>query len=191
LDVNPTFGVFFMTKYSEDLRRQIVDRYLSGNGGTKALAVEYGVGRAVLRRWIAAFRAHGQQGLRKKYSTYSALFKLRVLEHMWRNGLSHAQVSAVFDLRGGSGVSRWERQYHEGGYVALEPRPRGRRPKMPEAKPTPTSVQDTTGSTDERTRQELLDENEYLRAEVAYLKKLQELRREKALAAKQPKRRKS
>jgi len=189
LDVNPTFGVFFMTKYSEDLRRQIVDRYLAGDGGTESLAKEYGVGRGPLRRWIAAYRQHGQQGLSGKHSSYSAAFKLQVLERMWRDELSYAQASALFDLRQAGALSRWERQYHEGGYVALEPRPKGRRPKMPEAKPT--SAQQAIGPTDERTRQELLDENEYLRAEVAYLKKLQELRREQALAAKQPKRRKS
>lgn len=178
-----------MTKYSEDLRRQIVDRYLSGDGGTEALAKEYGVGRGPLRRWIAAYRVHGQQGLSKKHSSYDASFKLQVLKRMWRDDLSYAQASALFDLRQAGALSRWERQYHEGGYEALKPRPKGRRPKMPEAKPT--STQDTPRPTDERTRQELLDENEYLRAEVAFLKKLQELRREKALAAKPPKQRKS
>ena len=60
---------------------------------------------------------------------------------------------------------------------------------MSRTKPIP--LKDPSQPAEERTLQELLDENEYLRAEVAYLKKLQELRREKALAAKQPKRRKS
>jgi transposase len=189
LDVNLTFGVFFMTKYNEAIRRQIVDEYFTGSSGYKSVAKKWGIGPTTLRRWIYGYRVHGQQGLSKKHSIYSADFKLQVLKRMWRDELSYAQVSAMFNLRESSGVSRWERQYHEGGYDALKPRPKGRRPKMPDIKPI--SNQDAARAPDERTRQELLDENEYLRAEVAYLKKLQELRREKALAAKPAKQRKS
>jgi transposase len=189
LDTDPTFGVFFMTKYDEATRCRIVEAYLAGSGGTKDLAKRHGVGRSTLRRWIAAYQAHGERGLGKKHSVYDAEFKLRVLQYMRSNELSGQQVSAIFDLRDATAISRWERQYHQGGYEALKPRPKGRRPKMPDAKPTPT--QDANRPTDERSRQELLDENEYLRAEVAYLKKLQELRRAQALAAKRPKPRKS
>ncbi|WP_420066666.1 helix-turn-helix domain-containing protein, partial [Ralstonia solanacearum species complex bacterium KE101] len=41
------------------------------------------------------------------------------LQRMWRDELSYQQVSAVFDLREAGGVSRWDRQYHEGGFDAL------------------------------------------------------------------------
>lgn len=103
---------------------------------------------------------------------------------MQDNQLSGQQVSARFDLRDSGAIGRWERQYDEGGCEALRPRPKGRPSQMPNTKPVPSK--DINPSTDNRSRQELLDENEFLRAEVAYLKKLQALRREKALAAKQP-----
>lgn len=50
--------------------------------------------------------------------------------------------------------------------------------------PKPTEA----GSPDERSREELLKENEYLRAEVAYLKKLDALLQAKKPAAQKKKR---
>lgn len=71
------------------------------------------------------------------------------------------------------------RLYHEGGFDALSPRRRGRPRKMATSlPPKPTDA----GSPDERSREELLKENEYLRAEVAYLKKLDALLEAKIVA---------
>lgn len=150
-----------------------------------ALEGKHGVGKSKIRSWVDLYRRHGAAGLRKKFSHYSARFKLLVLKRMWRQELSYSQVVALFDLRGGTGVvSSWERQYHKGGLDALEPKPRGRpkKMKMPETPRVPAQPQDA------RTLEELRKENEYLRAEVAYLKKLDALIRAERLAA--PKKRK-
>ena len=105
---------------------------------------------------------------------------------MKQQGLSQTQVAALFDLRGGSGVvSKWLSQYHEGGPEALKPKPRGRPKKMP----TPTPPKNLPPQADDASALETLrKENEYLRAEVAYLKKVQALVREGRQAA--PKKRK-
>jgi transposase len=185
LDTDPTFGVFFMAKYSERFRRRVVEEYLAGESGYRALGARYGVGFSMVRRWVASYRVHGVAGLRKKYSHYDAQFKLSVLQRMWQDELSYTQVTALFDLRNPRGVATWERLYHEGGIDALAPRPRGRCPKMNATQPDKPAE----GKTPEaRTREELLKENEYLRAEVAYLKKLDALLKEKARAAQRKKR---
>ncbi|PLP96295.1 helix-turn-helix domain-containing protein, partial [Cupriavidus pauculus] len=36
MDIDPTFGVFFMTKYDEALKRQVVREHLSGTISTTA-----------------------------------------------------------------------------------------------------------------------------------------------------------
>ena len=170
-----------MTKYNEQFRQGIVDEYLAGGIGIKSLAARHGVGRTVIRRWVASYREHGSAGLRKKRACYDAEFKLSVLQRMWRNELSYAQVSAMFDIRGEGCVAGWERLYHAGGIDALSSRRRGRPRKMatsPSPKPTESSTPD------ERSREELLKENEYLRAEVAYLKKLDALLAKKQAAQK-------
>ncbi|AKJ32131.1 hypothetical protein AAW51_5440 [Caldimonas brevitalea] len=134
-----------------------------------------------MRRWIAAYREHGEKGLRKKLSHYSAEFKLSVLRQVKRQELSHTQAAVLFELRGGGGVvATWQRQYDEGGLQALHPKPRGRPKTMPKPKPTelpPPQAQDT------RSLEELRKENEALRAEVAYLKKLEALVRTNRQAA--------
>jgi len=175
-----------MAKYDEEVKQTIVQEYLTGASGYKVLAAKFGVHRITIRGWVKVYRQHGDAGLRKKFSHYSAEFKLSVLNQMWHQGLSYNEVVALFDLRGGTKVvSGWARQYHEGGLDALEPRPRGRPKKMktPEA-PLPAPVQPQ----DSRTPEDLRKENEYLRAEVAYLKKLDALVRAKKQAA--PKKRK-
>jgi transposase-like protein len=106
LDADPTLGVFFMTKYSEPFRQQLVDEFLAGGIGTKALA-------------------------------------------------------------------------------ALSPGPRGRPRKMTTSRPDKPNEETAP---DSRTREELLKENEFLRAEVAYLKKLDALLEAKKRAAQKKKR---
>lgn len=158
-----------MAKYDEEFKHEVVQCYLSGSAGSKSIALRYGLDHSTVRHWVASYRQHGLAGLRKKHSCYSAQFKHEVLQRMWREELSYRQVVALFDLRGGPGVvSAWERQYHEGGLAALKPKPRDRRPKMtaPESPKPPKS---------EETLEELRKQNEYLRAEVAYLKKLNAL----------------
>jgi len=169
-----------MTKYNEKLRLEVVQEYLSGSLGQKSLAKKYGIGRACIARWIAGYRQHGILGLRAKRSEYSVEFKLTVLREIERQELSHTQAAALFDLREAGAIARWLRQYHQGGPEALKPKPRGRPKKMPSPKPPkvlPPQVDDASAL------EALRKENEYLRAEVAYLKKVQALVRENRQAA--------
>ncbi|WP_141684921.1 IS3 family transposase [Burkholderia stabilis] len=157
-----------MAKYDEPFRLQVVQEYLNGDASTRTLAARYGVGRTVIRRWVASYQEHGVAGLRRKVGHYEAQFKLSVLHRIQRDGLSYGQAAALFDIRSAGYVAIWERLYHEGGIDALSPRRRGRPRKMATSlPPKPTEA----GAPDERTREELLKENEYLRAEVAYPKK--------------------
>ncbi|AJY17196.1 hypothetical protein FEP63_03341 [Burkholderia multivorans] len=139
----------------------------------------------MVRRWVASYREHGEDGLSKKHSHYDARFKLSVLQRMWRDELSYARVAVVFGIRNERSIPVWERLYHEGGIEALMPRRRGRPPKMttlPPPKPTDDAAQK------EPSREELLKEIVYLRAEVAYLKKLDALLQSKKQTAPRKKR---
>lgn len=170
-----------MAKYKKEFKRAVVQDYLAGGGGYKRLASKYGVSYGQIRHWVGSYRQNGDDGLTKKFSHYSAEFKLRVLKHMWREELSFTQTIHLFNLRGGAGVvSSWQRKYHDGGIAALIPKPRGRLKQMKPPKPIkPASAQPTEA----KTLEELQRENEYLRAEVAYLKKLDALVRAKQQVA--------
>lgn len=175
-----------MAQYDEKFKQAIVKEYLKGASGYKVLSAKFGVNRITIKGWVTLYRHHGDAGLRKRPSHYSARFKLSVLNQMWQQGLSFNQVAALFDLRGGARmVSGWAHRYYEGGLDALEPKPRGRPKKMKKPEnPLPAPVQPQ----DARTLEDLRQENEYLRAEVAYLKKLDALVRAKKPVA--PKKRK-
>jgi len=162
-----------MSKYTEQFRHTVVQEYLSGGGGYRALSQRHGMAsRSLVERWVKAYQLHGEAGLSKKQrSRYRADFKLSVLRHMWENRLSITQTAAKFDIRRHSTVGDWERAYREGGVEALTPAPTRRVKKIP----IPTTTPPVPAGEDTRSRKELLAELEYLRMENAVLKKLKAL----------------
>ena len=159
-----------MAKYDEHFKLSLVQEYLSGAKGYKSIARQRGVPHEVLRRWILAYRIHGLDGLKKKFSHYSAGFKLSVLQHMWDNALALGKTAALFNIRNPGSLSTWEREYRRAGLDGLTARPRGKPKSMSVTPPQPESKPD-----DEKSREDLQAELDYLRMENAYLKKLQAL----------------
>jgi transposase len=159
-------------KYTEQFKRKVVDDYLASNDGFKVVAQRHDVAnRSLVERWVAAYRLHGDAGLRKKRSRYEADFKLSVLRDMWENQLSITQTAAKYDIRQHSMVGTWARAYQDGGADALAASPRRQFKKMT----VPTTKSEVPVGEDKRSREELLAEVEQLRMEVAYLKKVQAL----------------
>lgn len=173
-----------MSKYDSSFKREVVDALLLGNSqsghGARAIGKQFGIhDHRLIRQWLALYQHHGQAGLDPKYARYDAQFKLQVLQRLWQEGLSYSEAAALYDIRSRAAIPCWERQYHDGGIEALEPRPRGRLKKMTSPKPAKSAHK----TDEERTLEELRQENEYLRAEVAYLKKWNALVQAKKAAA--------
>jgi transposase len=159
-----------MAKYDERFKLSLVQQYVNGTDGYKSTAKRHGVPHEVLRRWVLAFRTHGIDGLKKKFSHYSAEFKLLVLQHMWDNALALGQTAALFNIRNPGSLIDWEREYRRAGLDGLTARPRGKPKSMSVAPSQPESKPDA-----EKSREDLQAELDYLRMENAYLKKLQAL----------------
>lgn len=174
-------------QYSEQFKLQVVQQCLRGDLSIEEIAHQLDLDYSMVRRWMAHYRQHGSSGLRQTRRHYSPAFKREVLKRMWRDGLSIRQTEALFDIRAAGAIGRWERQYHSGGLTALAPKRKGRRP-MPQKPPSPPPK---PRSDDERSHEELLEELAYLRAENAYLKKLDALIQEKRTAARGKKRKPS
>jgi transposase len=181
LDAN--FLGIFMGKYTPAFKLKVVQRYLEGSMGYRAVAEQFGISNpSLVQRWVGFFRHHGEDGLKGKRASYDATFKLSVLQHMWDNKLSKGQAATTFNIRRHATVGAWEQAYRQGGIAALEPGPTGRPKMQPEKnKPEPPENLDTCS------REELLDELLHLRAEVAYLKKLDALVRSRPQVKAQPK----
>lgn len=172
-------------QHTEQFKLAVVERYLKGSEGLQLVAWEYGIEKTMLRRWVLWYQTHGSAGLRQRQPRpYDACFKMTVLQHMWDNALSYTQTAAVFNVRNAQSIADWERRYREGGALMLE-RARKRPSTVTQA---PTSKPAPAPDQDQRSREELLEELEYLRAENAYLKKLDALVQAKQKSAAQKKR---
>jgi transposase len=175
-----------MTKYTEQFKLEVVRDYLAaGSAGLRAVAQRYGIpSHFTVRKWVLAYQVHGNVGQSRGPSQYSAQFKLSVLRDMWDNHLSMVQTAVKFDIRDHGMVGKWERAYREGGVEALAPRPRGK----PKPMATPAPKPDSPIDDEKRSREDLLAEVNYLRMELAYLKKLQALVQARPKQAPQKKR---
>ncbi len=167
-----------MKKYQTDFKLKVVKSFLAGDGGAKLLARQWSVPEEKIRSWVSHYRLHGIDGLLPKRSTYSGQFKLQVLSHQNREQLSSRQVAAIYDIRNPNQVVVWRRKLDEGGVQAFGIREQ-ESPSMKKERRSPAPP--STAITD--LAQALHEENERLRAEVAYLKKLQALIRSKRSAA--------
>lgn len=157
-----------MIKYTADFKLKVVKHYLKGTEGYRLLSAQYGVASPHIRNWVSAYKIHGMEGLVRKRTLYDAKFKLTVLQHMWDNCLSKRNAAALYNVRNPTSIERWETIYREGGIEALAPLKRMPKITAPTASPELKPAEEST-------REELLQQNAYLRMEVEVLKKLQAL----------------
>lgn len=159
--------------YSTELKLEIVQQYLNGNIGLKALAEKYHISsKACIQKWLALYQEHGEAGLCTTHGTYSGDFKVSVLEYMHNTGASLRQTAAHFNIPSKESVSKWERIYYEEGKEALYEERRGRAGKMGIKRPhKPKKSIDAN--------EDLLAEVQRLRMENEYLKKLNALIQER------------
>lgn len=166
-----------MSKYNPEFKLTVVQECLKGGATVSFLSARHNIDQGTISSWCQRYKLHGIQAFAKKYTRYNAGFRLNALNYMVKNNLSRREAVAYFNIRGGTGViSHWQRLYDEGGLAALEPRPKGRPPKMTK-KPIP--IKTNKPLTAEQELEQLRKENAYLRAENDYLKKLDDLLQEK------------
>jgi len=173
-----------MTKYDTAAKLKIVQQCMAVRGTMKAVCHAHRLDYSTVRRWVDAFRVHGVSALAPKCGRYSPAFRHSVVIGMRRDGLSLRQAAARFDVRSPKHIRRWCEQYDRGGLPALSDRPR----TMPPRKSSRPKVQLPD---DQRPMKDLIKELSYLRAENAYLKKLDALIREDEEAAQASKREQS
>ena len=95
---------------------------------------------------------------------------------MWENHATYTDTALLFDIRRASCIGEWEREYASGGMEALTPQPE-KLAKMPRK---PTENKEVPKGDQGRSREELIEELNYLRMENTWLKKLEALAQKKA-----------
>ena len=150
---------------SPDQREFAVGLFEQGFG-SKSIATRLHVPRSRVLRLYDRWRIHGRLCLVENptKTTYSFEFKKAVVERFLA-GESQSALAKEFQLSSSSLVAAWVRKYRAEGDNGLRPQPKGRPKKDPDIPRQPVSE-----------LQRMQRENDRLRAENAYLKKLRDLR---------------
>ena len=70
-----------MAKYSYELKKKIVEEYLSGKTSYPVLENKYQIGESQIRRWVNNYKQFGDEGLMRSRNNraYSVEFKLEAI----------------------------------------------------------------------------------------------------------------
>jgi transposase len=160
------------TKYDYDFRLRCVEAVLKGDGSVTSIAKEKGIRRSSLQLWLTFYEAYGEPGLKSQGNRhYDLSYKHTVLRTIEQERLSLREACARFNIASGSLIIKWRKAYESEGQTGLIAKPKGRPPKMKQ----PIKRKVKAPARPLTREEELLKENEYLRAENELLKKLQAL----------------
>lgn len=168
-----------MSKYTRKTKLAIAQRYLQGES-SHALSHQTKIPSRQIRYWGQVYRLHGDQSFLKKEVPYTSAQKYHILLKMVTERWSLGYTSAYYNLASPGILSTWRKLFLTHGLSGLN-RKQGR-PSMSQNK---TNTNKSANSSKEPTIEELKEELNYLRAENAYLKKLDALLAEKETRKKQ------
>ena len=170
--------------YTKAFKVQAVRLYLKGRLSGAEFTKKYSINQATLDAWTKRYKQHGKSAFDVELSVtdrYDVDFKLSVLKKMDDDNLTYSATTALFNLGGNSTVARWKRLYERGGMNALKSKGEGMAAKVNNSS-KPSADKKLTVEQELIAKQ--LEELEYLRAENAYLKKLDALMQIKKSAIK-------
>jgi len=159
-------------KYDYEFRLQCVIASLRGENSVEGIAKEKGIHPSNLQLWLKFYDAYGEAGLKARPTRhYDLSFKLAVLKAIKKEHLSLREACARFNIASDSVIINWRRAYESEGKSSLRPKSKGRPPMMKQ----PIKRKKKAPNRPLTREEELLKENEYLKAENELLKKLQAL----------------
>jgi transposase len=153
-------------KYDLAFKLRCVKDVLEKHQSIVRVSDSVGINEVLLRKWLQDYEIGGSKGLGPKVSnrTYSSSFKLNVLKAIENENLSLKDARLRFRIPSDSTIITWQRNFATFGVNGLESKPKGRPITMNRKPKAPL------------TRLEELElENERLRCENAFLKKLRAL----------------
>lgn len=150
-----------------------VRKVLNDHVSVRAAAKEIGADHMQVKYWVSICERHGEDSLLPRRLNYSGEFKVTVIEDMYTNKLTLYDTALKYCIPSPSTVLSWKRLYDTSGSAGLY----SNHKMWSETMRTIKSKQKNEKSEEASSVQNksLQKEVEYLRAENAYLKKLQAL----------------
>ena len=162
-----------MSKYSNEFKLKVVKYCIEGHHSKYEACAEFQIPSSnTVDKWVKKYKEHGPKGLMKNLkSSYSGEFKQNVVEYMHNNHLSLFETSVKFNIGNHSLVGKWERIYYEKGPQGLYIEQRGKSRNM--------NSKTKNKKMSKEIEEDLIAENQRLRMENEYLKKLNALVQER------------
>ena len=159
-------------KYTKGFKLKAVESVLKNGHGIIKVSDRLGINKSDLKKWIKYYQEYGLQGLTPKTfnTVYTVKFKLKVIASIEQKGLSFREASLKYNIPSHSTVSNWYEAYQYKGKKGLTQDLRGRPPSIMSKRNSKKASKKVLTR-----EQELLQENESLKAELALLKKLHAL----------------
>lgn len=161
-----------MSKYSSKLKLEIVKYCIDEHHSSYDATKKYNIPSPTpIKEWIRKYKEHGVEGLIKQFkSSYGGEFKENVIRYMYDNHISATETAVHFRLQTPV-VLKWERIYYEEGPLALYEERRGRKKNM--------NSKQRKKKLSKEVEEDLIAENQRLKMENEYLKKLNALVQER------------
>jgi transposase len=158
-------------KYDYAFKLECVKLVLEKHYSCGSVSKQKGINESNIRKWVGFYKSQGKTGLLpRKNQSYSVDFKLKVLKSISKEFLSLSQTCLKFNIPDAAIILKWQKDFANFGLDGLQPKPKGRPESMNNFK------RKKRKSDKPLTREEeLLKENEALRCENDYLKKLHAL----------------
>jgi transposase len=103
-----------MTKYSYELKKQVVQDYLEGLGGYKKLAKKYNLAsKGIILNWLNVYEHYGFEGLeiKRKKRSYTTKFKEKAVQYYVTGQRSYREVANQLGMDNPSLLATWVRKY--------------------------------------------------------------------------------
>ena len=102
------------TKYTKELKIQIVKRYLSGEGSYESLAKEIGANETVVLRWVKKYQASGDTAfdISKTNASYTKEFKIQVVTDYLNSTGSFNELMIKYNIPSQETIRKWVKAYN-------------------------------------------------------------------------------
>ncbi|WP_267740351.1 transposase [Myroides injenensis] len=174
-------------KYNYEFKLRLVTKILEGEHSLRGLAKEQSIMPSNLIYWIKLYKSYGEQGLQGVFhSNFTIEEKVSIIQDYQKTGLSLMDTCVKYRISNPSVLLQWIRKFEHEGFKGLVDN-RGAHFRKNKINTKMTKKNTIPGIKDSMTDLEKLKiENEYLRAELDYLKKLEALAQSKQAKKKKP-----
>lgn len=156
------------SSYEFAFKLRLVEESLVGNKSVKSISKSYNLSDSMLRKWIDQYNHYGLEGLKPKLKKqYSNEYKLGAVKDFHDNKLTLRECCLKYHISGFSTLAGWLSKYDRQGSQGFSSQ--SKRDKIMEERGK------IKKSGNQLSREELEKENLYLKAENAFLKKLEAL----------------